>query len=265
MIITSLMKKALSPFMGRVKYQKYFDYLNRISLEGMNIGRGANPKISGEENMLKTIKKDIDIDNCILFDVGANVGKYCQVLHRIFGEHSRIFAFEPSASAFEVLGKNTTKLRNIELFRFGFGQKVEEVTLFSDREASGLASIYKRKLDHFNIEMNVKETIQLYTLDKFCQEHKVERIDLLKLDVEGNEINVLKGAENILRQQRIKRIQFEFGGCNIDSKTFFQDFYYLLAENYRIFRILKDGHYEITAYDERFETFRATNYLAVLK
>ena len=50
-------------------------------------------------------------------------------------------------------------------------------------------------------------------------------IDLLKLDVEGNELLALKGLSDSI--EYIKIIQFEFGGSNIDSRTYFQDFYYL--------------------------------------
>ncbi len=60
-------------------------------------------------------------------------------------------------------------------------------------------------------------------------------------------------------------IQFEFGGCNIDSRTYFQDFYYLLNDRYKISRILKDGLYPISRYKEMYEAFTTTNYLAEKK
>lgn len=57
-------------------------------------------------------------------------------------------------------------------------------------------------------------------------------------------------------------IQFEFGGTNIDSRTYFQDFYYLLKDQYNIYRILKDGLFQITQYKEVYEVFITTNFLA---
>lgn len=60
-------------------------------------------------------------------------------------------------------------------------------------------------------------------------------------------------------------IQFEFGGCNIDSRTYFQNFYYLLNTKYQIYRILKNGLYSIKKYRETQEIFVTTNYLAQRK
>ena len=128
-----------------------------------------------------------------------------------------------------------------------------------------MASVYKRKLDHFNIYMNQSEEIEIQTLDAFCKDHKIERIHLLKLDVEGHEKKVLDGASRMLKSGAIDFIQFEFGSCNIDSKTYFQDFYYLLKDNYKIYRILKNGLYQLNQYKEIYEAFSTTNYLAEKK
>ena len=107
-------------------------------------------------------------------------------------------------------------------------------------------------------------TSQIVTkiLDEFCSDHKIEHIHFLKMDVEGNELNILNGAKRMIENDSIDFIQFEFGGCNIDSRTFFQDFFYLLKERYRIYRILKNGLYPIDSYSEKYEIFITTNYLA---
>jgi hypothetical protein len=61
---------------------------------------------------------------------------------------------------------------------------------------------------------------------------------------------------------KIDFIQFEFGGTDIDSRTFFRDFYFLLNDKYRIYRIVKDGVYPIRDYGESYESFLPTNFLA---
>ncbi|MCG2725664.1 MAG: FkbM family methyltransferase, partial [Elusimicrobia bacterium] len=134
-------------------------------------------------------------------------------------------------------------------------------TLYRNADESGLSSIYKRRLDHFNLSMDKSENIEVKTIDAFCKEQKIEHIHFLKLDVEGHELKVLEGASGMLKLGAIDFIQFEFGGCNIDSRTFFQDFYYLFKDNYKIYRILKDGLYKINHYKERYEVFTTTNYL----
>ena len=78
-------------------------------------------------------------------------------------------------------------------------------------------------------------------------------------------MNALQGAIELINNKKIDYIQFEFGGTNIDSKTYFRDFYYLLNSNYKIYRILKDGLFEISTYKETYEIFSAINYLAIKK
>jgi hypothetical protein len=58
-------------------------------------------------------------------------------------------------------------------------------------------------------------------------------------------------------------IQFEFGGCNIDSRTYFKDFYELLSLKYRLFRLTVDGMVPIDRYHERHEQFTTTNFIAI--
>jgi FkbM family methyltransferase len=86
--------------------------------------------------------------------------------------------------------------------------------------------------------------------------------DLLKLDVEGAELDVIRGAADTLARGSIDVIQFEFGGTNIDARTYFQDFFYLLNPSYRLYRIVADGLALIDRYRERYEIFETTNFVA---
>lgn len=110
--------------------------------------------------------------------------------------------------------------------------------------------------------MDIGEEIEIKTIDEFCSENEIRHIHFLKLDIEGHEKSALNGASKILSSGCVNFIQFEFGGCNIDSRTYFQDFYYQLKEDYKIFRIVKDGLFEIKHYKEIYEIFITTNFLA---
>jgi hypothetical protein len=82
------------------------------------------------------------------------------------------------------------------------------------------------------------------------------------MDVEGSELKILEGMGVFIK--RIKLIQFEFGGCNIDSRTFFQDFwYYFKKHNFDLFRITISGPKKIKEYSESDEFFKTTNYIAL--
>ena len=86
-----------------------------------------------------------------------------------------------------------------------------------------------------------------------------------KIDIEGNELNALHGAQRMLDEGKIDVIQMEFGGCNIDSRTYFRDFWNLLSAKYKVYRVLLDGVEEITEYGDILEIFFCTNYLFVRK
>lgn len=265
-MIIKIIRKILTPIVGKRSYQKLFEALNQFSLIGMNIGGGTNPKDNGEKYALDYVNKKLKLINkLIVFDVGANIGHYSLLLSEVLGDKAIIYSFEPSHRTFEKLSLNVGKKENIILHNFGFSDKEINTVLYSNQDESGLASVYKRRLDHLHINMEQSENIEIKTVDTFCKNNNIEHIHFLKLDVEGHEIKVLEGSSELLNSKRVDFIQFEFGGCNIDSRTYFKDFYCLLKDNYKIYRILKDGLYPIEQYREQYESFAITNYLAEKK
>jgi hypothetical protein len=145
------------------------------------------------------------------------------------------------------------------------GDREGHAVLRSDRERSGLASLHDRRLGHFGIEFVHQEQVRITTIDAFCRQRSIGRIDFLKLDVEGHELAVLQGAQDLIARDAIDVIQFELGGCNIDSKSYFQDFYYRLDPKYSIMRITRHVLIPVTEYTELDEVFVTTNYLALAR
>jgi hypothetical protein len=103
------------------------------------------------------------------------------------------------------------------------------------------------------------------TLDAYCLRNGVERIDLLKVDVEGHELAVLRGARRLFERGAIHRVLFEFGGTGIDSRVFLQDYYYFFTPmGMKLHRLLRDGSlHPIPQYEEFYEQFTYTNFVAL--
>jgi len=230
----------------------------------MNIGMGDDFAVSGELFAINYARRALgSAGPLIVFDVGANLGGYANAVIQELRGQLDLYCFEPSKAAFQRLSQALSGAQNVHLLSIGLSDVNGSLLLYSDTACSGLASFYRRRLDHFGNSMPFSEEVTTRTLDSFCSEHGISHINFLKLDVEGHELRVLEGARELMADSCIDFIQFEFGGCNIDSRTFFQDFYYLLNPRFRIYRILRKGLASIDHYRETLEQFVTTNFLAV--
>lgn len=128
-----------------------------------------------------------------------------------------------------------------------------------------MTSVYERNLHYINVAFIRHEVAKFITVDDFSASKRTFYIDLLKIDVEGHELAVLKGANRMISEGRIRFVQFEFGGTSIDSRTFFRDFWRLLSPNYTLYRIVSNGLYRIDAYSDFLKIFVTVNFLAERK
>jgi len=237
----------------------------------MNYGGGAAIESSGELLVLANVVKQVlaNIDSPVVFDVGANVGDYAlQVRHYLPG--AVIHAFEPATLTYQKLVQRLAQTENIKLHNAGFSDCERTVELYSytveGREASPLSSIDQRlPTQVLDVRVNSSEQAQVLTIDSFCEREVIDHIHFLKLDVEGHELSVLRGATRMLEGGLISIIQFEFGPANIYSRTYFYDFWSLLSSDYDVYRILPSGIVPIQDYGEHREIFLTTNYLAIRK
>lgn len=252
-------------FRGRRILQPLWKRLNWLSFYGLNIGGGSLLEDSGELWVIDFFSRHFsEKEKIIVFDVGAHFGEYATAM--ISGvKSSDIYCFEPGKKTYDLLCKNIGHYKNAKLFNFGLSNEEADVTLYADSEMSGSASVYNNCFDHIGLSSKPIETIHLKTIDNFCKENEIAHINFLKLDVEGHEHKVLLGAEELINSSSIDFIQFEFGPCDIMSKTFLKDFFLLLQDKYNIYRILNDGLSLIKYYHSRNEAFITTNYLAILK
>jgi FkbM family methyltransferase len=242
----------------------FFEKLHSFALRQMNFGRASNYRSNGELYSLKQLSRRWNDRSVTLFDVGANVGEFTlEILEAFHNRQFQVYAFEPSGRAFEQLKSRVPDRPGLHLVHKGLSKQEGTVELFFPDEGSALASLYQRDLGHAKVTFGKKELVNVTTIDRFCRENKIDRIDLLKLDVEGHELSVLQGAHDMLGRNAVEVIQFEFGGTSIDSRSYFKDFFQLLSRKYKIYRILPHGLRELPKYSEKLEIFQSANYLAV--
>lgn len=256
----------LRPELRRPSMQPVWHTLHRLALWGKNIGPAGSVEDSSEEWALAWAVNQSATDKpFVLFDAGANKGQYATQALALLGDRVQAHCFEPSPKTFAELSANLAGKTQVKLLNFGLSSQPGELKLYSHLGGSAEASLTKRDLSHWGIEQNIVETVALRTLDDYCQETVTTRIDFLKIDVEGHEIEVLRGASKMLGERRIRFVQFEFGSPDIESRTFFKDIFHFLNPNYRIYRIVYQGLVPIDAYSEFHETFATANFLAVAR
>jgi FkbM family methyltransferase len=192
------------------------------------------------------------------FDVGANEGEWSEAVSLISPE-APVFAFEPSASIHSRLRARGLP-KKVQIFNHGLSDQPEQRQLIVEGY-----SLYNREgcstVDQSNPTL---ETVSLITLDEFCLEKGVQEIGLLKIDVEGHELSVLRGAKELLEGHRIRMIYFEYNKSFIDSRILLKDIFSLFnGKSYQCFKLLPDRLVRIRAYDQMLENFEYKHFAFV--
>lgn len=174
-------------------------------------------------------------ESLVIFDVGAHWGESAINYRKLF-KNSQIYSFEPYAEAFNNLSK--LKIPNFHALNFGLSDedKHEEFNINIGSATNSLLDLSEdaRMLwgDREILTHKKKVNCEFKTLDKFCLEEGIQIIDFMKIDVQGAEYKVLKGAHNMLLSKSIKAIQIEvfFGDSYKGQKPI--HYYVPLLESY---------------------------------
>ena len=220
-------------------------------------------KRNGEATFIKNISQFYFDKDFVFFDIGANQGEYTEMILENSPKKISAHLFEPQKSCVALLTKKFSGNESILINNFGLSDKDESVTLYKNTEQSGLASVYKRDLDYYQIDMNITETIQLKTGAKYVQEKNVSKINLLKVDVEGHEMKVFEGFGDFLNPSNIDFIQFEYGGANLDSHSSLLEIHNLLTRKGFMLCKIMHSSLEVRPYHPRLENFMYQNWVAV--
>jgi len=199
----------------------------------------------------------------VIFDIGANTGVYSSLLLGAADINTKIHLFEPTKECFLELRKKFLNNKNVILNEFALSDKKDKCKIYYDKEKSGLASLHQRNLSHYDIEFYLYEVIDMKRADDYIKSAHIEHVNFIKIDVEGHELNVLKGFGDFLNDDFIDIIQFEYGGANLDSHTSLMEIYdFLRKRKYKLFKIMKGGLQQ-RDYHPYMENFMNSNYVAV--
>ena len=235
---------------------EFLSFLEKFAAISQGKGWGSLSIHQEVNSCLSLLKKEPQI----FIDIGANKGLYSKFLLKKIG-NVECHLFEPSRHNSMILKELFSSFDQVKINEIALSNANSKAKLFSDKPGSPLSSLSKRRLDHLNINMEIEELVEIQRFEEYWK-YNYPIIDYVKIDVEGHELDVLDGFGDLIKQVRL--IQFEFGGCNIDTRTYFQDFWYFFKDNdFSIYRITPMGPLRIKRYLEQCEFFSTTNYIAL--
>lgn len=236
---------------------RFCQALERLAAYAQGKGYGAG---SVKQEVAQVLKM-LGHKPSLAIDIGGNKGNYTAELRKRCST-VEIHIFEPAASNVKILRQRFDSDPLIKIVPLAVADNDGRGVLYTDKHGSGLASLTKRRLDHFGIDFGLTETVDVIRFESYWDRHLNRRpIDIVKLDIEGHELMALNGFGGALDHVRV--VQFEFGGCNIDTRTYFQDFWYLFENlGFTLYRIGPLGLQKIHSYNEACEHFVTTNYIA---
>jgi len=169
-----------------------------------------------------------------IFDLGANYGSVTETYKREFPD-ATIYAFEPFPEIFKSLSEKAKQFKNVKVYDkavtdtsgkrvFFVNENPDTNSLYKSQEA-GLSSD-KQAQNKYAIDVDA------VSINDFCAQEKIQKIDILKMDIQGGELGALKGATNLLEKKQISLIYLEaFFIPQYQNQPLFQDLLGFLFDN----------------------------------
>jgi FkbM family methyltransferase len=159
----------------------------------------------------------------VLFDCGANIGQTAANLRQAY-PHAELYCFEPTRGSLETL-KRTAASLNAHAVPLAVGDVNGPADMFltPSSQSSSLLGYLDRDNPLADAHRVIgTECVRVCRLDDFCDENGIEthRVDVLKMDVQGGELEALRGATRILRTVRIVLLEVAFVAFYRDAPLF---------------------------------------------
>ncbi len=171
----------------------------------------------------------------VCFDVGANVGQTIRKLQKTL-PGCIVHSFEPASAPFAEMQTKFGATPDVHLVNAGLGRAIETRALLEQSD-SRLSSYLEPGDDHWS-EVSGKSETKILTLDGYCHDNEIDRVDLLKIDTQGFELEVLGGATEMLKRGGIHLIYLELN-CG--------DMYRTAPPLDEVLRFLREGGYSMVS------------------
>ena len=228
--------------------RRTLDSLGLEAIRRQNNTYDISPRIEMGEDYLADVRYILGGRAKIIFDVGANHGQTMLAMAATF-PHAEIYSFEPDPEAFLRLAASASRFDLVHTHNVALGSQTGEAKLY--RFAMDMTNSLLPKAPgteqfladpHYMEEVGATQ-VNVDTIDRFCAEHTIKTIDLLKIDAQGFDLEVLKGARGLLDTSAIALVYTEV--CFVplyEGQSLFPDIYNFLYERgYRLVALYDSG------------------------
>ncbi len=235
-------------FLARTRFQRVNRFLFQLSIRGLGILNYRNSKESGERHFLQRLLRCYSgsgvTTGLVILDVGANVGDYSRAILDI-APTARIYCFEPHPGNVKRLEAAVGGRVTVVPMAVGSKRGTAELYDYVEGAGSSHASLHKDVFEKLRQRAHQSLCVNMTTIDDFVEQHSIAAITLLKVDVEGHELEVFRGASKAIRERKVDIVHFEFNEMNVITRVFLADFFALLP-GFVFYRLLPDGWIPVT-------------------
>jgi FkbM family methyltransferase len=261
----NILTGTLGKVIGRHNLVRYGNFISRAGRLDFPNGLTNN----GETLVQRVVLGAKEVTPKVIVDCGANIGEWTYQLCRESELKDNnfemdIYSFEPSAYTYRKLVSTIKSIGDKENIRFSpvnkaLSSRIGEANLAIANPGAGTNSLVYTE----NIQNQKMESVHLTTLDYFVEQNNISHISLLKIDAEGHDPDVIKGAERLIANQNIGVIQFEYNWRWIFGNNFLRNVFMNLSENgYHLGKVTPKGIQFFPRYSIELETFVESNYIA---
>lgn len=191
------------------------------------------------------VLKSVISDDSIIIDVGAHAGQFTKLFSTIVPD-GRVYAFEPGSYARSILNKVIMlhRLNNVTQINKGLGENSKKDYLIMPVKKSGSLGFGLSHLggDDADVKNTISETIDIITLDAFAESENLEKINFIKADIEGWEMQMLRGAKSVIQKWHpILTLEVNRLFLTRAENTPEELWGFLIENGYEIFRLSYDG------------------------
>lgn len=188
-----------------------------------------------------SVFKQIVKPGMTVLDIGGHIGYYTRFFSKLVGSNGMVYVFEPTKINFSLLQSNTKQLNNVKLVNKAVGESNGQISFYQTFSNTG---------SHSLLEPGVKSEkilVDCVTLDQFILDNNITNVDVIKIDVEGAEPLVLKGAEELIKKSKNIAIIMELIHDNLVKSGYTPETYFQYLQNLglNIYSILDNGKIEL--------------------